>query len=101
VEARKILNATEGGTHTHIYRQLYKAKEVDMNRNRKNENFQKYCFIYTYNIYIYIYITMGTAFFPEVKRPGCGVDHPPHLASRLKKEQSYISTPPLGLRGLF
>jgi len=22
----------------------------------------------------------------EVKRPGCGVDHPPHLAPRLKKE---------------
>jgi hypothetical protein len=25
-------------------------------------------------------------FFPGVKRPGRGVDHPPHLASRLKKE---------------
>ena len=25
----------------------------------------------------------------------------PHLAPRLKKEESYISTPPLGLRGLF
>jgi hypothetical protein len=25
----------------------------------------------------------------------------PHLAPRLKKEQSYTSTPPLGLRGLF
>jgi hypothetical protein len=25
----------------------------------------------------------------------------PHIAPRLKKEYSYISTPPLGLRGLF
>ena len=39
--------------------------------------------------------------FPGVKRPGRGVDHPPHLASRLRKEYSYTSTPPLGLRGLF
>jgi hypothetical protein len=30
--------------------------------------------------------TMGTGSVPEVKRPGCGVDHPPHLAPRLKKE---------------
>ena len=39
--------------------------------------------------------------FPGVKRPGRGVDHPPHLAPRLKKEQSYTSTPLLGLRSLF
>ena len=39
--------------------------------------------------------------FPGVKRPGCGVGHPPHLAPRLKKEQSYTCTPPLGLRGMF
>ena len=45
--------------------------------------------------------TMGTGSFPEVKWPGHGVDHPPHLAPSLKKEQSYTSTPPLGLRGLF
>ena len=45
--------------------------------------------------------TMGTGSFPRVKRPGSGVDHPPHLAPRLKKEYSYTSTPPLGLRGLF
>jgi hypothetical protein len=38
--------------------------------------------------------------FPGAKRPGRGVDHPPHLAPRLKKEQSYTSTPPLGLRGV-
>jgi hypothetical protein len=30
--------------------------------------------------------TMGTGSFPGVKRPGRGVDHQPHLASRLKKE---------------
>jgi len=30
--------------------------------------------------------TIGTGSFPGVKRPGRGVDHPPHLASRLKKE---------------
>ena len=35
------------------------------------------------------------AFFPEVKRPGRGVDHPPHPAPRLKEEYSYTSTPPL------
>ena len=45
--------------------------------------------------------TMGTASFPGVKRPGRDVDHPPHLASRLKEEYSYASTPPLGLRGVF
>jgi len=28
---------------------------------------------------------MGTGFFPGVKRPELGVDHPPHLASSLKK----------------
>jgi hypothetical protein len=45
--------------------------------------------------------TVGTRSFPGVKRPGHGVDHPPHLAPRLKKEFSYTSTPPLGFRGLF
>jgi len=30
--------------------------------------------------------TIGTGSFPGVKRPGRGVDHPPHLAPRLKKE---------------
>jgi len=32
--------------------------------------------------------TMGTGSLPWVKRTGRGVDHPPHLAPRLKKEQS-------------
>jgi hypothetical protein len=30
--------------------------------------------------------TMGTGSFQGVKRPGRGVDHPPHLAPKLKKE---------------
>jgi len=30
--------------------------------------------------------TMGTGSFPEVKRPGPGVDHQHHLAPLLKKE---------------
>jgi len=29
--------------------------------------------------------TMCTGSFPGIKRPGRGVDHPPHLAPRLKK----------------
>ena len=45
--------------------------------------------------------TMGTGSFLGVKRSGRGFDHLPHLAPRLKKEYSYTSTPPLGLRGLF
>ena len=35
-----------------------------------------------------------------VKWPRRGVDHPPHLAPRLKIEQSYTSAPPLGLHCL-
>ena len=37
--------------------------------------------------------------FPGVKRPGRGLDSPPHLVPRLKKEYSYTSAPTLGLRG--
>jgi hypothetical protein len=44
--------------------------------------------------------TMCTVSFPGVRRPERGVDHPPHLEPRLKKE-NYTSTPPLALRGLF
>jgi len=32
---------------------------------------------------------MGTGSFPGVKWPGSSVDHPLHLALRLKKEYSY------------
>jgi len=41
---------------------------------------------------------MRTGSFPGVKRD---IDHPPHLAPRLKKERSYISTPPLCFRSVF
>ena len=37
---------------------------------------------------------------PGVKRPGCGVNHHPHLAPRLKKEWRYTSAPFVGLLGL-
>ena len=40
-------------------------------------------------------------YFPGAKRPGRGANHPSHLTPRLKKELSYISTPPLGLHSLF
>ena len=39
--------------------------------------------------------TVVTGSFPGVKRPGHGVDHPPHSTPRLKIEYSYTSTPPL------
>jgi len=42
--------------------------------------------------------TMSIGKFLRVKRAGCGVNHPHHLATRLKKEHSYTSTP-LGLHG--
>jgi len=34
--------------------------------------------------------------FPGVKRSGRGVDHPPHLVRRLKKELSYTFNIPSG-----
>jgi hypothetical protein len=37
-------------------------------------------------------IQLVPGLFRGVKRPGRGVDHPPLLAPRLKKEQSYTST---------
>jgi len=37
----------------------------------------------------------------RVRRPERDAYYPPHLAQKLKKEQSYASTTPLGLRGLF
>ena len=36
----------------------------------------------------------GSGFLSGVKRPERGVDHPPHLAPRLKEEHSYTSAPP-------
>ena len=35
--------------------------------------------------------TMGIGCFLGVKRPGRGIDHPPHLAPRLKKELYFYS----------
>jgi hypothetical protein len=45
---------------------------------------------------------MGTRSFSGVKRPEGGGNHSPHphLAPKSKKECSYTSAPPLGLRGL-
>jgi hypothetical protein len=45
--------------------------------------------------------TMGTGSFLGVKRPGRGVDHPPHLVPKLRKEQSCNSTPTLGFVGYY
>jgi hypothetical protein len=45
--------------------------------------------------------TMGTGSFPGVKRPGRSADHPPPSRAEVKKEQSYTSTPPLGLRACY
>jgi hypothetical protein len=49
-------------------------------------------------------LATGYGVFPGVgggDRLVRGVDHPPHIAPRSKKEWSYTATPPLGLRGLF
>ena len=39
--------------------------------------------------------TVSTGSFRGVKRPGRGVDHPPHLALKLKNEWSYVYLLPL------
>jgi hypothetical protein len=39
--------------------------------------------------------------FPEIKRKERGVDRPPNLTSRFKKEWKYTTTPPLGVYGQF
>jgi hypothetical protein len=43
---------------------------------------------------------MGTGFFPGVKWPRRGADHPPPSSAEVTNEYSYSSTPPLGLRFL-
>jgi len=45
--------------------------------------------------------TMSTGYFPEGKAAEVALTTHPHLAPRLRKEYSYTSIPPLGLRGLF
>ena len=43
---------------------------------------------------------MGTGSPPEVNRPERGVNYPPQIVPRLKKEYRYTCIPPLGLPGL-
>jgi hypothetical protein len=43
--------------------------------------------------------TMGTGYFPGVKRPGRGADHPPLLAPRSRKSRA-IPLPPSGVLSL-
>jgi hypothetical protein len=45
--------------------------------------------------------TVGTGSFPGVKWPGRGVDQTSSYSTPVKEGKRYISTPPLGLRGLF
>jgi len=40
------------------------------------------------------------ASFPGVKKPGRNLNYPPHLVPRLKNEETYTSTVPLGPHGL-
>jgi hypothetical protein len=44
---------------------------------------------------------LGTKSFTVVKRMGRVLDHPSHIASRLKKEQSYVATPGRYVQGPF
>jgi len=39
--------------------------------------------------------------FLGIKRPGRGINHPPYLAPRLKKEYNYTATSPLGHYDMF
>jgi hypothetical protein len=43
--------------------------------------------------------TMGIGSFPGLKRPGHGVDHPPLLGPRLKKEVNFTFTFTLLIKG--
>ena len=45
--------------------------------------------------------TLDTRSFPGVMWPGLGIDHSPHITLRLRKEQSYTSTPTVDVHGLF
>jgi hypothetical protein len=78
-----------------------KEKEMTVYRN------------YTYMIIIFIWLhisttgpgahpascTMGTGYFPGVKRPGRGADHPP-LAPRSRMSRAIPLLPLWALRGL-
>jgi len=41
--------------------------------------------------------TMGIGSFPEVKRPGCGVDHPPPSSAEVKERVELYFYSPSGL----
>ena len=43
--------------------------------------------------------TMGTVSFPVVKRPGCGVKHPPPSSAEVKDSRAATSTTPMCLHG--
>jgi len=45
--------------------------------------------------------TMGTGFFPGVKWPGRGVDHPPPFSAEVKEREELYFYSPLGLCSLF
>ena len=38
-------------------------------------------------------LTVGTGSFPGVKRPGCGIDHPPSSAEVEGRVELYICSP--------
>jgi hypothetical protein len=44
---------------------------------------------------------MGSGYFPGVKRPGRGVDHPPSPSAEVKERIEIYLYSPLVLRGLF
>jgi len=45
--------------------------------------------------------TLGVGSFPGIKRPGCGVDHPPPSSAEVKERVELYLYSSLGLRGLF
>jgi hypothetical protein len=52
--------------------------------------------LYKGDLYLYL-----TGSFPEIKRPGRGLDHPPPSSAEVKERVELYVYPPLGLRGLF
>jgi len=47
------------------------------------------------------FYTMGTVSFPGVKRPGCGVEHPPLSGAEVKERIKLYLYLSQGFRGLF
>jgi hypothetical protein len=51
-------------------------------------------FIFIFNLPYLASCTMGKGSFPGVKRPGCGVDHPPPSSAKVKERvQLYFYSP--------